>query len=425
MRYRLLFILMVVLGWSASSRGETLRDSVRINFHQSKVNLDTAYMDNASALKRMRESISRYNQPDSNFVLLDVNVIGGASPEGSVKFNQWLSHQRAARIFDYVNGQIALPDSLTTETFLGRDWEGLRTMVLADPKVPYQADVLSTLDEIIVKYREGEKESDGNLLKLKHLHGGVPYLYMYYHLFPTLRESKIVLTFGQRFLPHIDYVEPCGIEDIPTIPMPDLQPFLPVREVHDHPFYMALKSNMLMDALLVPELGIEFYLGKNISVVANWEYGWWDKDKTHWYWRMYGGDIALRWWFGKAAYEKPLTGHHIGIYGGVLTYDFELGGKGYMGGLPGHWLWDRFMKYGGVEYGYSLPIAKRLNIDFTIGIGYMGGKYCEYVPKDGCYVWQATKQKHWFGPTKAEISLVWLIGHGNVNVKKAKKGGSL
>ena len=37
---------------------------------------------------------------------------------------------------------------------------------------------------------------------------------------------------------------------------------------------------------------------------------------------------------------------------------------------------------------------------------------------DNCYVWQATKERHWFGPTKAEISLVWLIGRGNFNKGK-------
>lgn len=66
-------------------------------------------------------------------------------------------------------------------------------------------------------------------------------------------------------------------------------------------------------------------------------------------------------------------------------------------------------------------MAKRLNIDFTIGIGYLRGEYKEYKPIDGCYVWQATKMRNWIGPTKAEISLVWLIGHKNCN---EKKGGS-
>ena len=94
-----------------------------------------------------------------------------------------------------------------------------------------------------------------------------------------------------------------------------------------------------------------------------------------------------------------------------------------MGGLPGRTLWDRCMSMGGIEYGYSLPIARRLNIDFTIGIGYMGGKYIKYIPDKGRYLWQSTHKLNWFGPTKAEVSLVWLIGNGNYN--SPKKGGEL
>ena len=89
-----------------------------------------------------------------------------------------------------------------------------------------------------------------------------------------------------------------------------------------------------------------------------------------------------------------------------------------MGGQPGGTLWDKANYAGGVEYGYSKPVGKRLNLDFTIGLGYMGGKYHEYLPVDDCYVWQVTKQRHWFGPTKAEVSLVWLLGYGNVNEGK-------
>ena len=40
------------------------------------------------------------------------------------------------------------------------------------------------------------------------------------------------------------------------------------------------------------------------------------------------------------------------------------------------------------------------------------------LPLDGHYVWQTTKKRRWFGPTKAGISLVWLIGRGNYNEKK-------
>ena len=52
------------------------------------------------------------------------------------------------------------------------------------------------------------------------------------------------------------------------------------------------------------------------------------------------------------------------------------------------------------------------------GIGYLGGKYYEYIPMDQCYVWQVTKKRRYIGPTRLEVSLVWLIGRGNYNKDK-------
>lgn len=68
-----------------------------------------------------------------------------------------------------------------------------------------------------------------------------------------------------------------------------------------------------------------------------------------------------------------------------------------------------------MEYGYSMPVAERLNIDFNVGLGAHWGRQYEYTPEDNCYVWQSTSMKRWFGPTRAEVSLVWLIGRDNVN----------
>ena len=58
------------------------------------------------------------------------------------------------------------------------------------------------------------------------------------------------------------------------------------------------------------------------------------KADAHRYWRIYGGELAVRRYFGRRAAEKPLTGHHAGVYGQMLTYDFQNGGRGYMGGVP-------------------------------------------------------------------------------------------
>ena len=89
-----------------------------------------------------------------------------------------------------------------------------------------------------------------------------------------------------------------------------------------------------------------------------------------------------------------------------------------MAGEPEGSLWNRLNYAFGAEYGYSMPIAKRLNIDFSLVAGYMGGRYYEYIPIDGHYVWQATNNRHWWGPTKIEVTLVWRLGNNNYNVKK-------
>ncbi|MDE6785740.1 MAG: DUF3575 domain-containing protein, partial [Muribaculaceae bacterium] len=111
----------------------------------------------------------------------------------------------------------------------------------------------------------------------------------------------------------------------------------------------------------------------------------------------------------------------LGLFAGVVTYDFELGKGGIMGGIPRGTLWDRCNFISGIEYGYSLPVARRLNIDFSLAFGYMAGKYLKYEPKYGFYIWQSTHHLRWLGPTKAEISLVWLIGCDNYNRTKGGK----
>ena len=179
------------------------------------------------------------------------------------------------------------------------------------------------------------------------------------------------------------------------------------------PVYMALKTNALYDLALVPNVGAELYLGAGFSAGLNWHYAWWQSHKALWCWRTYGGDFNVRYWFGKAAEEKPLTGHHVGLYGQLITYDFLMGDA--MGIQSNFWNYG-----GGVEYGYSFPLAYRLNLDCTVGFGYNTGKFYEYLPIDDCYVWQSTKNRRYMGPTKLEVSLVWLIGCDNYN--KAKGG---
>lgn len=187
--------------------------------------------------------------------------------------------------------------------------------------------------------------------------------------------------------------------------------------------YISLRTNLLADACAVPDIAADFYIGHNLSIAPHWMYAWWRGSHHPRYWRIYGGDVTLRYWFGRERKIKPLTGHHVGIYAGALTFDFAWGRSGYMGGLPGGTLWDRCVVNVGMEYGYSLPILRRLSLDFTLGVGYMSGKVERYDAFADRDVWKSTTRRTWFGPTRAELSLVWLIGRDNYN--GVKKGGGI
>ena len=388
---------------------QVVQDSVKIHFRQGKHKLESHFKSNRQTLDQIDRSVLRLER---------IEIVGGASPEGSVLLNKRLSERRANVLFDYLSRYGNLPDSLKTTRFLGRDWRGLLQFVESDPQVPYQQEAVEFIRAIIHEVENGASAKVDPFWRLVAFRGGEPYRYMYYHLFPELRVSRVHLWFKEIPKPLQAVPTSLGVKEADCRLLPQLAPLPMLSPWGGSAVYWALKTNALYDLLLVPNVGVEVYLGKKWSVGANWMYGWWKHDAKHWYWRIYGGDVYARRWFGKKAAEKPLTGHHIGVYAQMLTYDFETGGRGYMGGKPGGNLWDKASWAAGVEYGYSLPVASRLNLDFTLGVGYLTGDYHEYLPMDDCYVWQVTKKRQWFGPTKAEVSLVWLLGRDNYNKQK-------
>lgn len=425
MRKILLLAFLIFLG-SGFANSQQLADSVKIYFQQGKSDLVLDFSGNEASLRRITDSLkTNYSDSHYRYWIEKVVITGAASPEGSISLNRNLSQRRAQQLFDYLSQYNTIPDSMMITNFVGRDWRGLVRLVEKDGNVPYRQETLDLLRQI-ASQRSSANSSTDELHLIQQLRGGVPYKYMYQNIFPELRASKMNITFLQaEKLASITSASIEVVEQEMAAPTPVyIAPVIyvaPEPEPECRPFYMALKTNMLYDAALVPNIGIEFYLGRQWSIAGNWMYAWWDNNRKHNYWRIYGGELELRRYFGRRAAEKPLTGHHVGLYGQALTYDFELGGRGYMGGKPGGNIFDKASYAAGISYGYALPVAKRLNIDFTIGIGYLGGEYREYIPIDDCYVWQTTKQRHWIGPTKAEIALVWLIGCDNFNQKKGGK----
>lgn len=415
MKRRILFLLSAVL-WCGSLTAQNSRTvdvlDAKIYFRQGQSTIDPSFRGNGPRLDSLVWRLSEIqNNPRSR--VESVQIISSASPEGGATLNRQLSERRATeQIAPLLRRATQLPDSLIRIESRSENWEGLTTLVEGS-EMPYRDEVLHILHNTPEWIFNKGVVVDGRKRQLMRLRGGRAWRYLDTHFFPELRSSEIrILSNTSRCETEacVPMQDPETIirHDTVVVTMRDTV-FLPAS---CPPFYMSLKSNLLYDAALVPNIGVEFYAGRGWSVGASWMYGWWHSNTHHRYWRTYGGEIGVRKYFGRRAQVKPLTGHHLGLYGQMLTYDFELGGTGYLSKLS----------YGaGIEYGYSLPVGRRLNLDFSIGVGYLGGEYKVYEPIDTHYVWQQTRQRHWIGPTKAEISLVWLLGRGNYNEKGGKR----
>lgn len=192
-RNNILIMAFMFYGVSlAAQNQQDLQDSVRIYFKQGKIELVPTLRENQSALNRIADTM-RITGADSAYHLRKILVEGGASPEGSVKFNRWLSEKRAKALFDYLSHYGELPDSLRTTRYLGRDWNGLIRLVENDPQLPYKEETLSMLRQIASEQKSGAQAEERHLQKIQKLRGGTPYLYMYKKYFPLLRSSKLHL----------------------------------------------------------------------------------------------------------------------------------------------------------------------------------------------------------------------------------------
>ena len=178
----------------------------------------------------------------------------------------------------------------------------------------------------------------------------------------------------------------------------------------------AIKTNLLYDAVLVPNIGIEARVFKSFTVYADVMYAGWNFPEKYIYWNLYGAQFGARQYFGQTSKGRSFSGHHAGAYAQALAYDLQAGNIGQQT--------TTLHISGGLEYGYSVPVARNLNIDFEMGIGYMTGSYDEYDVHDGHNTWRATIQRKWFGPTKASVSLVWQIEpRTRTEIKIDKKTG--
>ncbi|RHE92960.1 MULTISPECIES: DUF3868 domain-containing protein [Bacteroides] len=148
-----------------------------LDFEVNKVNIRHEYMNNPQELAKIRAMIDDLKS-DANVKVKRLDIIGYASPEGTLEANRRLSEGRAMALRNYLAARYDFPRDQYYIIFGGENWDGL-VKALDTFEMDYKEEVLDIITNIPIE--------KGREAKLMQLHAGVPYRFMLEHIFPGLR----------------------------------------------------------------------------------------------------------------------------------------------------------------------------------------------------------------------------------------------
>ena len=170
----------------------------------------------------------------------------------------------------------------------------------------------------------------------------------------------------------------------------------------------ALKTNLLYDAGLTLNGGIEFRMAPKWTFDLSANLNAWTIDNRRWkHWLV---QPEARYWLCQA-WSGHFFGAHLlgGQYnvGGIrgLSHDFlglqlsRLGSERFQGWFAG----------AGIAYGYTWILARHWSIEAEIGIGYVYRRYDVYPCAHCGTKIEQNKSRNYVGPTKAALNLIYVF----------------
>ena len=148
-----------------------------LDFEVNKINIRPEYMNNPRELAKIRVMIDDLKL-DPSIKVNRLDIIGYASPEGTLATNKRLSEGRAMALRDYLASRYDFPRNQYHIIFGGENWDGL-VDALETLDMDYKNEVLDIIQDIPIE--------KGRETKLMQLRGGVPYRYLLKNVFPSLR----------------------------------------------------------------------------------------------------------------------------------------------------------------------------------------------------------------------------------------------
>lgn len=365
-------------------------DRYALYYYCDRIDLQEDYLDNALQMARIRDILARSPRIDS------IAIYAYASPEGAPHRNDWLARRRAEVARDFIlanlpNDSVLLPQNIILHP-MGENWEGLYEELDANYHLLNR--------DRVMKIMRADVPTETKKWRLKQLDNGFTYNWIIRHHMPALRVATWLCVY-QPIPEFVADTMPDIRVEMPTLPA--LEP-LPVTEVsYKKKTILALKTNLLYDAVTALNVELEVPIGKRFSVMVEDVFPWWSWGPNgHKYClQMWSMGIEPRWWFYRKGMNDRLQGHFVAPYVMSGKYDFQ---------------WDTSICYrgygwsAGLTYGYSMPLCKWLNMEFSMSIGYLNASYQHYQPSpDYEHLYKdpaKAGRMGYFGPTKLKVSLV-------------------
>ena len=168
---------------------------------------------------------------------------------------------------------------------------------------------------------------------------------------------------------------------------------------------VAIKTNLLYGAAtFTPNLGLELGLGPRSTLELSGGYNPWNLQGTidnnnklvHWL-----GHVEYRWWNC-----QKFNGHFLGAH--LLGSQYNISGKDIPLLFDNAYRYEGWAAGAGVSWGYHWIMSGRFSMEFTLGAGYAYLEYGRYNCAK-CSTLDGNYFKHYVGPTKAGISLIFMI----------------
>jgi hypothetical protein len=383
------------------------------------IDKSTIYLDYSDNKKMFGQLDELLHSPQYHGQVADVKILAAASPIASVEYNNRLSIARVIAMRNYIGRTYPEIDPRIVGIKSGGiDWDGFRAIIEAEPNMPYRQQILSLLNSGM--------SARAMLDELRTIGGIQTQNFLIRSVYPRLQYATVQITMKDGNSTGSPDKSPLRvlIEEVPEDCSKCQEKVVeekPIVYVTKEPepadtVGVRLKTNLLYDVgLLLPNLQFEWLPSRRFSMQLEGYFAWWNNH--NWYWRIQAVGAEMRFWLGKEhKYHDVVrrnTGWFLAPYGGVFRYDTRIFPKDYTS--PGYQ--SDFSYTVGLALGHTWPIGKRTYLEVELGLGYFSGKYDKYRTSycDDCYPKIGDGVRHFFGPTKAAINLVWDIGKTHRN----------